>query len=199
VKSPEQFESFLREQRMFDKVRVIENNFRQAKGLPTDAPRPTSLNGRPGVSRDAALRAEEERLDEIIREQQEGKALAQLAEANARGQSALPPQMQAMMDWINSVNALNGGGSRNPFPANAPPTGLGNGLGMPGIPKQFQDILSLGRGGAGIPGIPPEALGQPATPPLPKEVQNALDLRRQLGVLSQLQPTNSVQNEKAQK
>ena len=199
VKSPQQLESFLREQRLFDKVWVIDNTIRQFKGLPADAPRPTSFNVPPGISRETALKAEEERLDEIISEQQKGQALAQLAGANAIGQSALPPQMQATVDLINSMNALNGGGSRNPFLGFSPQMGMGNGPGLPGIPKDVQNILSLGKGGAGIPGFPPGVLGQPTMPVLPKEVQNALDLRRQLEVLSQLRPTNSVQNEKAQK
>jgi len=207
VRSPEELNSFLREQRLFDKVREIDNEFRRAKGLPADAPRPTSFNAPPGVSRDVALRTEEDRLDEIIRQQQEAKALARLAEANALSRSGLPPQMQATMDLVNNMNALNGQsrGPANPLAAFAPQMGLGSGAGIPGLPQDVQNALNLmnnmgGQGRGGVPGLPPSAqVGQPAMPALPKEVQTALDLKRQFDALSQLQPTNSIQNGKAPK
>ena len=111
------------------------------------------------------------------------------------------------MDLVNNMNALNGQsrGPANPLAAFAPQMGLGSGAGIPGLPQDVQNALNLmnnmgGQGRGGVPGLPPSAqVGQPAMPALPKEVQTALDLKRQFDALSQLQPTNSIQNGKAPK
>jgi hypothetical protein len=208
VKSPEQAQSFLREQRILDKVAEIKQHSLQAAGLgpfPWQALRPSSFNPPPGVSREEALRAEEDRLDKILMSQQadgQEEALRQMAQADALSQSVLPPEAQAAINMVNGLNALNGQ-SRNSAIVSPP---FSPAPGMQEVQNALNLVNNLGGLSHGAPILPAQAPGpfiQPAPPP---QNQSALDavrgvneLKRQLDLLQQSQPTNSSQTGKAQK
>ncbi len=112
VKSPEQLESFFREQRILDKVAEIGWQKRAGRGLseaPWNALRPASVEVEmpPGMPRQVRLRMVEEELDEILQGQEAQKDLSQVIDPAARAQSAIPKEAQDAINMINSINEIN--------------------------------------------------------------------------------------------
>ena len=119
VKSPEQLESFLREQRILDKVAEIAQYNRRLGGLP-EAPwetlRPVSTQVKSHLPREIALRRYEEKLDGILEDQKGGMP------PNPLAQSANPRGGRDPFALINEINELNRQNQRGLKPPSSLPS-----------------------------------------------------------------------------